>query len=312
MTSLTSYLNEILIKNYILVDFLPVNNSGIVKNFALRALIGRTNNTVSKFVFETKSGSDTFGPFELATANYTMGNVMHFVAQCMDNYSVGYSIGGRIIGGNKVVYNPYVDDNTGEFESFKFLLTDFRAEADNFIEQNKILPKTNYDYYISSSRSAEGEYRYLKDAYQTIKFNVALELLPAKNQFGTIIINRLVEHNGLIKRGITTFDDAVIYVSEQAYNTTEIFKAKGSVLSGASLTRSTVNNAVRVDYAPAIPSNKAAFAIADASGNLYLAVNISNLRWFIYGSNKIKKAYSLGLLFSSNFLVFYAIQMRMQ
>lgn len=289
---LTSYLNEILIKNYILVDFLPVNNSGIVKNFALRALIGRTNNTVSKFVFETKSGSDTFGPFELATANYTMGNVMHFVAQCMDNYSVGYSIGGRIIGGNKVVYNPYVDDNTGEFESFKFLLTDFRAEADNFIEQNKILPKTNYDYYISSSRSAEGEYRYLKDAYQTIKFNVALELLPAKNQFGTIIIgNRLVEHNGLIKRGITTFDDAVIYVSEQAYNTTEIFKAKGSVLSGASLTRSTVNNAVRVDYAPAIPSNKAAFAIADASGNLYLAVNdISKLKdWiYFYGSNELK------------------------
>lgn len=289
---LTSYLNEILIKNYILVDFLPVNNSGIVKNFALRALIGRTNNTVSKFVFETKSGSDTFGPFELATANYTMGNVMHFVAQCMDNYSVGYSIGGRIIGGNKVVYNPYVDDNTGEFESFKFLLTDFRAEADNFIEQNKILPKTNYDYYISSSRSAEGEYRYLKDAYQTIKFNVALELLPAKNQFGTIIIgNRLVEHNGLIKRGITTFEDAVIYVSEQAYNTTEIFKAKGSVLSGASLTRSTVNNAVRVDYAPAIPSNKAAFAIADASGNLYLAVNdISKLKdWiYFYGSNELK------------------------
>ena len=289
---LTSYLNEILIKNYILVDFLPVNNSGIVKNFALRALIGRTNNTVSKFVFETKSGSDTFGPFELATANYTMGNVMHFVAQCMDNYSVGYSIGGRIIGGNKVVYNPYVDDNTGEFESFKFLLTDFRAEADNFIEQNKILPKTNYDYYISTSRSAEGEYRYLKDAYQTIKFNVALELLPAKNQFGTIIIgNRLVEHNGLIKRGITTFDDAVIYVSEQAYNTTEIFKAKGSVLSGASLTRSTVNNAVRVDYAPAIPSNKAAFAIADASGNLYLAVNdISKLKdWiYFYGSNELK------------------------
>lgn len=289
---LTSYLNEILIKNYILVDFLPVNNSGIVKNFALRALIGRTNNTVSKFVFETKSGSDTFGPFELATANYTMGTVMHFVAQCMDNYSVGYSIGGRIIGGNKVVYNPYVDDNTGEFESFKFLLTDFRAEADNFIEQNKILPKTNYDYYISSSRSAEGEYRYLKDAYQTIKFNVALELLPAKNQFGTIIIgNRLVEHNGLIKRGITTFDDAVIYVSEQAYNTTEIFKAKGSVLSGASLTRSTVNNAVRVDYAPAIPSNKAAFAIADASGNLYLAVNdISKLKdWiYFYGSNELK------------------------
>lgn len=289
---LTSYLNEILIKNYILVDFLPVNNSGIVKNFALRALIGRTNNTVSKFVFETKSGSDTFGPFELATANYTMGNVMHFVAQCMDNYSVGYSIGGRIIGGNKVVYNPYVDDNTGEFESFKFLLTDFRAEADNFIEQNKILPKTNYDHYISSSRSAEGEYRYLKDAYQTIKFNVALELLPAKNQFGTIIIgNRLVEHNGLIKRGITTFDDAVIYVSEQAYNTTEIFKAKGSVLSGASLTRSAVNNAVRVDYAPAIPSNKAAFAIADASGNLYLAVNdISKLKdWiYFYGSNELK------------------------
>lgn len=289
---LTSYLNEILIKNYILVDFLPVNNSGIVKNFALRALIGRTNNTVSKIVFETKSGSDTFGPFELATANYTMGNVMHFVAQCMDNYSVGYSIGGRIIGGNKVVYNPYVDDNTGEFESFKFLLTDFRAEADNFIEQNKMLPKTNYDYYISSSRSAEGEYRYLKDAYQTIKFNVALELLPAKNQFGTIIIgNRLVEHNGLIKRGITTFDDAVIYVSEQAYNTTEIFKAKGSVLSGASLTRSTVNNAVRVDYAPAIPTNKAAFAIADASGNLYLAVNdISKLKdWiYFYGSNELK------------------------
>lgn len=289
---LTSYLNEILIKNYILVDFLPVNNSGIVKNYALRALIGRTNNTVSKFVFETKSGSDTFGPFELATANYTMGNVMHFVAQCMDNYSVGYSIGGRIIGGNKVVYNPYVDDNTGEFESFKFLLTDFRAEAYNFIEQNKILPKTNYDYYISSSRSAEGEYRYLKDAYQTIKFNIALELLPAKNQFGTIIIgNRLVEHNGLIKRGITTFDDAVIYVSEQAYNTTEIFKAKGSVLSGASLTRSTVNNAVRVDYAPAIPSNKAAFAIADASGNLYLAVNdISKLKdWiYFYGSNELK------------------------
>jgi len=289
---LTSYLNEILIKNYILVDFLPVNNSGIVKNYALRALIGRTNNTVSKFVFETKSGSETFGPFELATANYTMGNVMHFVAQCIDNYSVGYSIGGRIIGGNKVVYNPYVDDNTGEFESFKFLLTDFRAKADNFIEQNKILPKTNYDYYISSSRSAEGEYRYLKDAYQTIKFNVALELLPAKNQFGTIIIgNRLVEHNGLIKRGITTFDDAVIYVSEQAYNTTEIFKAKGSVLSGASLTRSTVNNAVRVDYAPAIPSNKAAFAIADASGNLYLAVNdISKLKdWiYFYGSNELK------------------------
>lgn len=289
---LTSYLNEILIKNYILVDFLPVNNSGIVKNYALRALIGRTNNTVSKFVFETKSGSDTFGPFELATANYTMGNVMHFVAQCMDNYSVGYSIGGRIIGGNKVVYNPYVDDNTGEFESFKFLLTDFRAEAYNFIEQNKILPQTNYDYYISSSRSAAGEYRYLKDAYQTIKFNVALELLPAKNQFGTIIIgNRLVEHNGLIKRGITTFDDAVIYVSEQAYNTTEIFKAKGSVLSGASLTRSTVNNAVRVDYAPAIPSNKAAFAIADASGNLYLAVNdISKLKdWiYFYGSNELK------------------------
>lgn len=289
---LTSYLNEILIKNYILVDFLPVNNSGIVKNYALRALIGRTNNTVSKFVFETKSGSDTFGPFELATANYTMGNVMHFVAQCIDNYSVGYSIGGRIIGGNKVVYNPYVDDNTGEFESFKFLLTDFRARADNFIEQNKILPRTNYDYYISSSRSAEGEYRYLKDAYQTIKFNVALELLPAKNQFGTIIIgNRLVEHNGLIKRGITTFDDAVIYVSEQAYNTTEIFKAKGSVLSGASLTRSAVNNAVRVDYAPAIPSNKAAFAIADASGNLYLAVNdISKLKdWiYFYGSNELK------------------------
>jgi len=289
---LTSYLNEILIKNYILVDFLPVNNSGIVKNYALRALIGRTNNTVSKFVFETKSGSDTFGPFELATANYTMGNVMHFVAQCIDNYSVGYSIGGRIIGGNKVVYNPYVDDNTGEFESFKFLLTDFRARADNFIEQNKILPRTNYDYYISSSRSAEGEYRYLKDAYQNIKFNVALELLPAKNQFGTIIIgNRLVEHNGLIKRGITTFDDAVIYVSEQAYNTTEIFKAKGSVLSGASLTRSAVNNAVRVDYAPAIPSNKAAFAIADASGNLYLAVNdISKLKdWiYFYGSNELK------------------------
>lgn len=291
---LTSYLNEILIKNYILVGFLPVNNSGIVKNYALRALIGRTNNTVSKFVFETKSGSDTFGPFELATANYTMGNVMHFVAQCMDNYSVGYSIGGRIIGGNKVVYNPYVDDNTGEFESFKLFLTDIRTvdSSIGIVAQNKLLPKTKADYYISTSRAVEGEFKYFKDAFQHIKFNVALELLPAQAQYGNIIIgSKLTEHNGLIKRGVTTFDDAVVYVSNELYEITETFKAKGNILSGASIIRSTTANAIRVDYSATITPNRVSFAIADSDGNLYLACNdISKLTgWFyFYGSEELK------------------------
>lgn len=281
---LTGYVNELVIKEFILLTILnehqgqPIN-TGSLSEDGVALLIGAhaISNSINNYILlETTTADGVKGPFELNAATYILGNAIHFVGKCYDNYSIGPSIGSQIIGGGKVLYNPYVDTK-GEFTKFKVRLVRTKdAVYQKDTAKAKLLPRTEYSYY-DNVLIEPVEYNYKKDAFQHIGINYQIEIRPVIGQDKGIIIGRkFLERNGLTDTGIQTFktsgDLAIkIYASTELYGAFENIKAKGTVQPGMSLDIGT--NSISITGSVSL-SNAKSLAIADNDGNLYFAINI--------------------------------------
>lgn len=296
---LTGYVNELVIKEFILLTILnehqgqPINTGSLSEDgVALLTGAYAISNSINNYILlETTTADGVKGPFELNAATYILGNAIHFVGKVYDNYSVGPSIGSQIIGGRKVLYNPYVDTSKGEFTKFKVRLVRTKdAVYQKDTVKAKLLPKTEYFYY-DNVLIEPVEYNYKKDAFQHIGINYQIEIRPVIGQDKLIIIGRkFLERNGLTDVGIQTFKASgnlaiKIYASTELYGTFENLKAKGTVQPGMSLDIGT--NSISITGSVSL-SNAKSLAIADNDGNLYFAINIvhSNFRTITFIPSK--------------------------
>lgn len=282
---LTGFKNELIIKEFVLLTILNEHqgqptSTGSLSDDGLALLTGAHafSDSINNYILlETITNDGVKGPFELNAGTYILGNAIHFVGTCFDNYSVGPSIGSQIIGGKKVIYNPYVDNSKGEFTKFKTRLVRTKNPIhQKDITKARLLPKTEYSYY-SNTLIEPVEYNYKKDAFQHIGINYQLEIRPVIGQDKFIIIGRkFIERNGLTDIGIRTFHASdnlaiKIYASTELYGSFENIKAKGTVQPGMSLDIG--SNSISITGSLTL-SNAKSLAIADNDGNLYFAINV--------------------------------------
>lgn len=266
---------ELVIKEYI--NILPLANQGtanaVISNHKNGSLSSLGLNLLNGYAqassmsgdintwlyFSTYNGVTKYGDFALNSARYILGNSIHFVSKLYDNYSVGPSVGGYTIGGRKAVFNPYVDAITGQATSFKVGLRRRQVNISSNLPQ-----ATALDY--SSDLTSDTTYKYFKDAYQKLAFNLEYEF----RSLNVVIGRKLLTHNGLFDVGVRTFDDAVVYASTANYSDDEIYFAKGTIVSGMTITR--LDNGT-VEISGTLPVNTVSYALCDVDKNLYYAVN---------------------------------------
>ena len=243
-----------------------------LENSILGTLLGQASGRyIDRIVFSTKAagGSEDLGCFELRTANYAAGNTLNFMARCLDNYSVGYSVGSQELGGARTVYNPYVDEN-GEF--FELRVRAMCGRSSDSDEIYTALPATDLSFYSPQSNYMQNEavWHYYFDRLQALTVVLNYELVPAEAAFGKIVLGkRFAEDNNLLSAAPAR--TLYLYEAEETYAKGERYFAKGTRIGPVDNYLSVI--VTGLSSGRASPAAVKSWAIADEDGRLYLAVN---------------------------------------
>jgi hypothetical protein len=226
----------------------------------------------------------------LPCVGYSSGKAINFVAQPLDNYSAGYQLGKRVKfslwggGGTKILYTPYCDQS-GESESFKASL--MGEIPDSAIEVNTTtnttalqdLPVITGGAFIPSYGIARDvQINYYKDRTQRPVFFFNIECVPSKAEYGKIVIGeKFSQENFLLAQNKGKATPLYLYLSDETYNEWDtLCKGTKKGLAGSWLYSEMLSS----PYVLTLKTNMAnttnegnAWAIGDADGNLYLAVN---------------------------------------
>ena len=215
--------------------------------------------------------------FALPLLPYASDKCITFIAQPLDNYSVGYSRGGKYFdfwggGGIKVLYNPYTDKN-GECDGFTVCLASRQSVANNVSSYPKVTK--GGETLISD----DVQILYKKDRTQRPVFFIAFEFLPSKELYGKIVFGEAIASQNFLVVSEAP-EKRYVYSSGEIYREGET-KIKGARLGEAlnyfipSLhdTERTVYLTVQKDMP--LSSSIKAYAIGDESGNLLIAFNMA-------------------------------------
>lgn len=215
--------------------------------------------------------------FALPLLPYASDKCITFIAQPLDNYSVGYSRGGKYFdfwggGGIKVLYNPYTDKN-GECDGFTVCLASRQSVANNVSSYPKVTK--GGETLISD----DVQISYKKDRTQRPVFFIAFEFLPSKELYGKIVFGEAIASQNFLVVSEAP-EKRYVYSSGEIYREGET-KIKGARVGEAlnyfipSLhdTEKTVYLTVQKDM-PQSSSIKS-YAIGDESGNLLIAFNMA-------------------------------------
>lgn len=173
----------------------------------LRTLSTTTNTPITNVLIVTDAVASTY---ELPVADFQIAYGNLFTFKFQDNYSVGMSNVGEVIGGIKTTPNPYVDAN-GEYTEIRLRLFSDGvgiSRSDDY-DIVKLLPKTNEGYYDADYMIVDETLSYIKDRYEHQSVTVQVEYLS--DDVDIIIGDAFSEINGLIN------DEKIaltLYVSE--------------------------------------------------------------------------------------------------
>lgn len=215
--------------------------------------------------------------FALPLLPYASDKCITFIAQPLDNYSVGYSRGGKYFdfwggGGIKVLYNPYTDKN-GECDGFTVCLASRQSVANNVSSYPKVTK--GGETLISD----DVQISYKKDRTQRPVFFIAFEFLPSKELYGKVVFGEAIASQNFLVVSEAP-EKRYVYSSGEIYREGET-KIKGARVGEAlnyftpSLhdTERTVYLTVQKDMP--LSSSIKSYAIGDESGNLLIAFNMA-------------------------------------
>ena len=215
--------------------------------------------------------------FALPLLPYASDKCITFIAQPLDNYSVGYSRSGREFsywggGGMQMLYNPYTDKN-GECDGFTVCLASRQSVANNVSSYPKVTK--GGETLISD----DVQISYKKDRSQRTVFFIAFEFLPSKELYGKVVFGEAIASQNFLVVSEAP-EKRYVYSSDEIYREGET-KIKGARVGEAlnyftpSLhdTEKTVYLTVQKDMP--LSSSIKSYAIGDESGNLLIAFNMA-------------------------------------
>lgn len=217
--------------------------------------------------------------FAMPCMAYAADKTVVFMAQPLDNYSVGYTRGGRFLqwwgGGMEIFYNPYTDAN-GECSNFTLILASKQA-VDASINTYPKVTKGN-----ETTLSQTMFINYVKDRTQRPVFFVDLEFLPAEEEYGTIVFGEAIANQNSFVISETQ-PIRYVYVGTRKYITGDT-KIVGRKLTGEArefFQLTSNNTTVSLICIKEIHCNKAnnecAIAIGDENGNLIMGFNLTDI-----------------------------------
>lgn len=217
--------------------------------------------------------------FAMPCMAYAADKTVVFMAQPLDNYSVGYTRGGRFLqwwgGGMEIFYNPYTDAN-GECSNFTLILASKQA-VDASIDTYPKVTKGN-----ETTLSQTMFINYVKDRTQRPVFFVDLEFLPAEEEYGTIVFGEAIANQNSFVISETQ-PIRYVYVGTRKYVTGDT-KIVGRKLTGEArefFQLTSNNTTVSLICIKEIHCNKAnnecAIAIGDENGNLIMGFNLTDI-----------------------------------
>lgn len=216
--------------------------------------------------------------FALPLLPYASDKCISFIAQPLDNYSVGYSRSGKYFdfwgggGGMQMLYNPYTDKN-GECDGFTVCLASRQSVANNVSNYPKVTK--GGETLISD----DVQISYKKDRTQRPVFFIAFEFLPSKELYGKVVFGEAIASQNFLVVSEAP-EKRYVYSSSEIYREGET-KIKGARVGEAlnyftpSLhdTERTVYLKVQKDMP--LSSAIKSYAIGDESGNLLIAFNMA-------------------------------------
>ena len=258
----------------------------------LKYLLFQSKGTYGNYPQNTENSSneypyqyDNLYRFVRPICSYTLNKTMTFTANCLDNYSVDYSRDGYSFSiwgdaGNKITYNRYVDKigkTVGEIKAFEL---DFAFDTKNQEAITTSFPVAKMgDFIAYGLNSLTVEYN--KDRTQTPLFVYALECMPRKADYGNLIVgtefakkNNLVRDNGYGLKGLKLYR-----FYDFTFNGDENILTFANMQNGANVMdfftveEYTYNGSKGAVLKCKSSDDCASWAIADDSGNIYLAVN---------------------------------------
>jgi len=217
--------------------------------------------------------------FAMPCMAYAADKTVVFMAQPLDNYSVGYTRGGRFLqwwgGGTEIFYNPYTDAN-GECSNFTLILASKQA-VDASIDTYPKVTKGD-----ETTLSQTMFINYVKDRTQRPVFFVDLEFLPAEEEYGTIVFGEAIANQNSFVISETQ-PIRYVYVGTRKYVTGDT-KIVGRKLTGGAneyFQLTSDNTTVSLICFKEIHCNKAnnecAIAIGDENGNLIMGFNLTDI-----------------------------------
>ncbi len=215
--------------------------------------------------------------FALPLLPYASDKCITFIAQPLDNYSVGYSRGGKYFdfwggGGIKVLYNPYTDKN-GECDGFTVCL----ASGQNVAKNVSNYPKVTKGGETLISDDVQISYK--KDRTQRPVFFIAFEFLPSKELYGKVVFGEAAASQNFLVVSEAP-EKRYVYSSSEIYREGET-KIKGARVGEAlnyfipSLHDTEKTVYLRVQKDMPLSSSIKSYAIGDESGNLLIAFNMA-------------------------------------
>ena len=283
---------DILVKNYINISTALYSGATVwgLNEFGMYSIIACLTNDrtlgyrVKGFLTEVKqynSGDTDFNLYYyyLYSNNYCGGNGLYFKMRFLDNYNAGLSTSTFEIGGRKVVCHPYVNDQ-GVFDDMEFGLVYDIPNVTSLAKINN-LPRVLKTDVTKPEDMLSNDIvltRY-KDPYITIGITYQAELLAADN----IIIGKKFIENNLLAFNDEFVGTMKVYISDSPYKNNEVFKVKGT-LTTLTITPNVVDGIgqITISAAPSVY-----WAIGDDEGNLYLAVNQTNINVVYFTPTKI-------------------------
>ena len=235
----------------------------------IKTLTKRDSSSVYGIWFKTENW-DNEEPKYLYCSTYAFQKTLHFLALTYDNYSAALSVGGRVLGGKKAVYNPYVDER-GEFTSLQFKLcgNNKNKSLDELLKYPSEEAKGEVLTYTQ-------ELDFAKDRVQRICFDINFEIQSIDED--VYIGKEFYQNNELLQNNY--IPELFLWYSRKEKYDKKPLIAKGAIAGVATSYSHTISkvsdayaNYFKFEYIGEPIQDVKSWAIADENGKIYLAVN---------------------------------------
>lgn len=231
-----------------------------------------------------EAGLDKTQVYALPCLAYGADKNVVLMAQPLDNYSAGYTRGGRKLdfiagGGVQMIFNPYVN-SYGEATNFSLYLASKQGVDNNIASGGGTYPKITIGG--EETRTAPIDIKYYKDRTQRPVFFVSFEFLPKQDSYGKIVFGEAVATQNAFVISETQ-PKHLVYVGDKPYETGDT-KVNGDLLKDGSVILDsydffnvkTSGDYVSIVCIKTIPfAGKKSIAISDYNGNLIMGFNFA-------------------------------------